>query len=171
MKNSSGGNQLRFFSPLSVTIPEFKQQVRSNNFCRDIGTVTGGGCPGCCPRVSLKITKQTAENTWSVPLNAILRSMLAKKIWQRKGRRQENPTEVVNAVFVQQTMKTASSDEDLAFKQCLDSSGYSGWPLWDDSAFWHLNWWWRPWLRLITWIFSCQKACIWVYWRGETSTQ
>ena len=24
---------------------------------------------------------------------------------------------VVNAVFVQQTMKTASSDEDLAFKQ------------------------------------------------------
>lgn len=27
--------------------------------------------------------------------------------------------EVVNAVFVQQTMKTASSDEDLAFKQCL----------------------------------------------------
>lgn len=32
--------------------------------------------------------------------------------------------EVVNAVFVQQTMKTASSDEDLAFKQCLGKNGW-----------------------------------------------
>lgn len=61
MENSAGGNQLRFFSPLSVTIPEFKQQVRSNNFCRDIGTVTGGGCPGCRRRASLKITKSRQQ--------------------------------------------------------------------------------------------------------------
>ena len=37
--------------------------------------------------------------------------------------------EVVNAVFVQQTMKTASSDEDLAFKQLLakKTHGFGRW--------------------------------------------
>ena len=92
MENSSGGNQLRFFSPLSVTIPEFKQQVRSNNFCRDIGTVTGGGCPGCCPRVSLKITKSRQQKIPdSIPFNAILRFNAGKKNLAKKGSATRKP--------------------------------------------------------------------------------